>query len=48
MSLAGHVARMRERGGAYRILVGKLEGKRRHARNRQRWEDNIKVDVQER
>ena len=30
------------------VLMGKLEGKRRHARNRLRWEDNIKVDVQER
>jgi len=48
MRWAGHVARMRERRGAYRVLVGELKGKRRHARNRQRWEDNIKVDVQER
>jgi len=44
---AGHVARMGERRGVYRLLVGKLEGKRPLVRPRHRWEDNIKVDLQE-
>jgi len=43
----GHVAGMGERGGAYRILVGKLEVKRPLGRPRLRWEDNIKMDLQE-
>ena len=38
---------MGERRGLYRILVGKPEGKRPHARPRRRWEDNIKMDLQE-
>ena len=38
---------MWKRRGAYRVLVGKPEGKRPPARPRRRWEDNIKVDVQE-
>jgi hypothetical protein len=32
--------------GVYRVLVGKPEGKRRLARSRRRWEDNIKADLQ--
>ena len=44
---AGHVARIRERRGVYRVLVGKPEGKRPLGRPRRRWEDNIKVDLQE-
>jgi hypothetical protein len=44
---AGHVARMRERRGADRILVGKLEGTRSLGRLRRRWEDNIKMDLRE-
>jgi hypothetical protein len=44
---AGHVARMGERRGAYRALVGKLEGRRPLGRPRRRWEDNIKVDLRE-
>jgi len=44
---AGHVARMVERRGVYRILVGKPEGKRPLGRPRHRWEDNIKMDLQE-
>ena len=44
---AGHVARMRERRGVYRVLVVKTEGKRPHGRPRRRWEDNIKMDLQE-
>ena len=47
MRWAGHVARMGERRGVYRVLVGKHEGKRPLGRPRCRWEDNIKVDLQE-
>ena len=46
MRWAGHVARM-ERRGLYRVLVGKPEGKRLLGRPRRRWEDNIKMDLQE-
>ena len=46
MRWAGHVASMGERRGAYRVLVGKPEGKRPLGRPRHRWEDNIKVDLQ--
>jgi hypothetical protein len=42
---AGHVARMCERRGAYRALVGKPEGRRPLGRPRRRWEDNIKMDL---
>jgi hypothetical protein len=38
---------MGERKGVYRVLVGKPEGKRPMGRPRRRWEDNIKVDLQE-
>jgi hypothetical protein len=44
---AGHVARMGERRGAYRALVGKPEGRRPLGRPRRRWEDNIKMDLRE-
>ena len=43
MRRSGHVARMEKRRTAYRILVGKPEGKK----PRHRWEDNIKMDLQE-
>ena len=43
---AGHVARMGERKGVYRVLVGKPDGKRPLGRRRRRWEDNIQMDVQ--
>jgi hypothetical protein len=43
MRWAGHVARMWEPRNAYRILVGKPEGKRPLGRTRSRWEDNIKI-----
>ena len=46
MRWAGHVARMGKRGGVYRVLVGKPEGKRRLGGPRRRWEDNIKMDLQ--
>ena len=44
---AGHVARMGERRGVNRVLVGKPEGKRSLGRPMRRWEDNIKMDLQE-
>jgi hypothetical protein len=44
---AGHVARMGERRGAYRALVGKPEGRRPLERPRHRWEDNIKTNLRE-
>jgi len=47
MSWVGHVARMGERRGAYRVLVRKPEGKRLLGRSRIRWEDNINMDLQE-
>ena len=47
MRWAGHVARMGEGRGVYRILVRKTEGKRPLGRTRCRWEDNIKMDLQE-
>jgi len=47
MRWAGHVARMGQRRGVYRVLVGKPEGRRPLARHRRRWEDNNKMDVQE-
>ena len=47
MGWAGHVARMGEGRGVYRILVGKPEGKRPLGRPRRRWEDNVKMDLQE-
>jgi len=42
MRWAGHEARMGERRGIYRVLVGKPEGKRPLGRPRRRWEDNIR------
>jgi len=36
-----------ERRGVYRVLVGKREGERPLGRPRSRWEDNIKMDLQE-
>jgi hypothetical protein len=38
---------MREGRGMYRVLVGKPEGRRPLGRPRYRWEDNIKIDIQE-
>jgi hypothetical protein len=38
---------MGERRGAYRVLVGKPEGRRPLGRPRHRWEDNIKMDLRE-
>jgi hypothetical protein len=42
---AGHVAGMGEKRGAYRVLVGKPEGRIPCRRPRHSWENNIKVDV---
>jgi hypothetical protein len=47
MRWAGHVARMGEERGVYRVLVGKTEGKKPLGRPRHRWVDNIRMDVQE-
>ncbi|KAJ4429180.1 hypothetical protein ANN_26183 [Periplaneta americana] len=44
---AGHVARMGESRNAYRVLVGRPEGKKPLGRPRRRWEDNIKMDLRE-
>ena len=44
---AGHIARMGEKRGVYTVLVGKREGKKPLGRARHRWEDNIKMDLQE-
>ena len=43
----GLLACMGERRGVYRVLVGKSEGKRPLGRPRRRWENNIKMDLQE-
>jgi len=47
MRWTGHVASMGERRSAYKVLVGKPEGKRPLGRPRRRWESNIKMDLQE-
>jgi hypothetical protein len=47
MRWAGHIARMGEKRNAYRLLVGKREGKRPLGRPRRRWMDNIRIDFGE-
>jgi hypothetical protein len=47
MKWAGHVACMGKRRGAYKVLVGKPDGRRPFGRPRRRWEDNIKMDLHE-
>jgi len=47
MRWTGHVARMGQGRGVYRVLVGKPEGKSPLERPNRRWEDNIKMDLQE-
>jgi hypothetical protein len=47
MRWAGHVARMGEGRGVYRVLAGRPEGKRPLGRPRRRWEDNMKLDLRE-
>jgi hypothetical protein len=44
---AENVARMGERKGVNRVLVGRPEGKRPLRRHRRKWKDNIKMDFQE-
>jgi hypothetical protein len=43
MRWAGHLARMGEERGVYRVMVGKQEGKRPLGRRRCRWVDNIRL-----
>ena len=47
MRWTGHVARMGEERGVYRVLLGKPEGRRPWRRPRHRWVDNIRMDLQE-
>ena len=47
MRWAGHAAHVEERRGVYKISVRKSEGKGQIGRPRLRWEDNIKMDLQE-
>jgi len=47
MRWTGHVARMGEGSGVYRVLVEKPEGRRALGRPRRRWVDNIRLDLQE-
>jgi hypothetical protein len=47
MKWAGHMARVGDVRGVYRVLVGRPKGKRPLGRPRRRWEDNIKLDVRE-
>jgi len=47
MRWAGHIPRLGERRGVYRVLVRKPEGKSPLGRHRRRWEVNIKMDLQE-
>jgi hypothetical protein len=47
MRWAGHVARMEKKRNAYRLLVGKPEGKSPLGRPRHRWVDNIEMDLGE-
>ena len=47
MRWVGHGVRMGEGRGVHRVLVGKPEGKRQLGRPRRRWEDNIKMYLQE-
>jgi len=47
MRWAGHVARMGDRRGVFRVLVENPEGNRPLGRPRRRWEDDIKMDLQE-
>jgi hypothetical protein len=46
LKLAGHVARMEERRVAYRVMMGKPEGRIPLGRQRRRFEDNLKMDLQ--
>jgi hypothetical protein len=45
MRWAGHVAHIGQERKVYKVLVGKLEGKRLLGRSRHRWEDGIRMDL---
>ena len=45
--MAGHVARMEEGRSAFKILIGRPTEKRPLGRSRRRWEDNIRMDLEE-
>jgi hypothetical protein len=45
--IGGKCSTYEERRGIYRVVVGKTEGKRPIGRSRNRWEYNIKMDLQE-
>jgi hypothetical protein len=45
MRWVGHIERMKDRRGAYRVFVGKPERKKSLGRLTHRWEDNIKMDI---
>jgi len=47
MRWAGYMVRLGEERGVYRVLVGKLEGKRPMGRPRRRWVDNLRIYLQE-
>ena len=47
MRWAGHVARMEEGRSAFKLLTGKPTGKTPLGRPRHRWEDNIRMDLEE-
>jgi hypothetical protein len=47
MRLAGHVARIWKKRNAYKLLVGKPEGRRPLGRPKRRWFDNIRMDLAE-
>jgi len=47
MRWVGHVAHIGKRRYVYRVLVGKPEGRRPLEKPRRRWENNIKMDLQE-
>ena len=47
MKMAGHVARLRDRKGSYRVMVTTLEGKRSLGMPRRRWKDRVIIDLQE-
>ena len=47
MRWAEHIGRMRDRRGAYRVLMGRTDGKRPFGRPRLRWDDSIKIGLQD-
>ena len=47
LRMAGHVARMGDKRASYRVFVGTANGKRPLGRPKYRWEDNIKINLQE-